>query len=148
MKYIFLAYIAWKKSWKNGHFWTKTIGWPVWKSVNYSTFWTSCFYTLERRFILLEYHKRHFPGQYCLKKKTWKNGHFWTETMGFFRLLELFVFIAWKGVFSFLNIIKGIFLAYIAWKKKLEKCPFLSQYIGLTPLEKCQFFDFLNFLFF
>ena len=36
----------------------------------------------ERRFFILEYHKRHFPGLYCLKKKSWKNGHFWTKTTG------------------------------------------------------------------
>ena len=46
------------------------------------SFWTSCFYSLERCFFVLEYHKRHFPGLYCLKKKSWKNGHFWTKTMG------------------------------------------------------------------
>ena len=40
------------------------------------------FYSLEWRFFVLEYHKRHFPGLYCLKKKSWKNGHFWTKTMG------------------------------------------------------------------
>ena len=27
------------------------------------------FFSLERRFIVLEYHKRHFPGLNCLKKK-------------------------------------------------------------------------------
>ena len=27
------------------------------------------FYSLERRFFVLEYHKTHFPGLYCLKKK-------------------------------------------------------------------------------
>ena len=32
-------------------------------------------------------------------------------------------------------------------KKSLEKWPFLNQNDGLTPLEKCQFFDFWNFLF-
>ena len=32
-------------------------------------------------------------------------------------------------------------------KEKLEKWPFLDQNHGLIPLEKCQFFDFLNFLF-
>ena len=56
-------------------------------------------YSLERRFLVLEYHKRHFCGLNCLKKK------------------------------------------------KLEKLPFLDQNPWLTPLEKCQFFDFLNFLF-
>ena len=65
----------------------------------FSTFSTSCFYSLERRFFVLEYHKRLFPGQYCLKKK-------------------------------------------------LEKWPFSDQTHGLTPLENCQVFDFLNFFFF
>ena len=32
-------------------------------------------------------------------------------------------------------------------KEKVEKWAFLDQNHGLTPLEKCQFFDFLNFLF-
>ena len=35
-------------------------------------------YSLERRLFVLEYRKRHFAGLYCLKKKSWKNGHFWT----------------------------------------------------------------------
>ena len=61
----------------------------------FSTFRTSCFDSLERRFFVLEYYKRHFPSLYCLKKESWKNGHFWSK-----------------------------------------------------PLEKCQFFQFLNFLFF
>ena len=65
----------------------------------YSTCCTSCFYSLKRRFSVLEYHKRHFPGLYCDKKK------------------------------------------------KLEKWLFLDQNNGLTPMEKCFFFDFLNFLF-
>ena len=56
--------------------------WVTWKNVNFSTFLTSCFYILEKRFLVLEYRKRHFPGLYCLKKTTWKNGHFWTKTMG------------------------------------------------------------------
>ena len=32
-------------------------------------------------------------------------------------------------------------------KKKLEKWPFLEPNHGLNPLEKCQFIDFLHFLF-
>ena len=70
--------------------------------------------------------------------------------MTIFRLFELFkllVFIAQKGIFSFQNIIEYIFLVYIASKKKFQQWPFLNQNHGLTPLEKCQFFDFLNFLF-
>ena len=67
-----------KKNMKNGHFWTKTMGYPRWKNVNFSTSWTSFLYSLESRFFVLEYRKRHFPG---LKKKSWKNGHFWTRTI-------------------------------------------------------------------
>ena len=61
-----------KKGWKNGHFWTKTMGQPLWKNVKFSSFWTSCFYSLERRFFDLEYHKRHFTDLYCQKKKVRK----------------------------------------------------------------------------
>ena len=74
----------------------------------------------------------------------------WVHSFGklsLFRLFELFVFIAQKGDFSFYNFVKDIFLAYITFKKKQEKCPFLDQNYGLTALKKCQFFDFLNFLF-
>ena len=67
--------------------------------------------------------------------------------MSIFRVFELLVFIAYKGVFSVQNMVKDIFLAYIAFKKNLEKWPFLDQNHGLTPMEICQFFDILNFLF-
>ena len=40
------------------------------------------FYSLERRFFILTYRKRHFPGLHCLKKKSLKNGHYWTKAMG------------------------------------------------------------------
>ena len=69
------------------------------KNVNFSTFRTSCFYSLKERFLVLKYRKRHFPGLYCLKKK------------------------------------------------KFEKWPILDKQQSVNPLEKCQFFDFLNFLF-
>ena len=42
---------------------------------------------------------------------------------------------------------KDIFLAFNALEKKLEKWPFFDQSHGLTPLEKCQFFHILKFLF-
>ena len=105
-------------------------------------------------FFVLEYRKRNFPGLYCLKKKSWKNVHFSPKPrvnpfrkMSIFRHFELLVFIAQTGIFSFSSIVKTIFLVYIALKKKLEKFPFLDQNHGLTLLEKCQFVDFLNFLF-
>ena len=36
----------------------------------------------------------------------------------------------------------------MAKKKKLEKWPFLDQNHGLTPLQKCQFLNFLNLFFY
>ena len=78
------------------------------------------------------------------RQKPWVN-HFGKKSI--FRLFELLVFIPQKGVFSFQNILKDIFLAYIATKKKFQKWPFLDQNDGLTPSEKSQFFDFLNLLF-
>ena len=67
--------------------------------------------------------------------------------MSIFRLFELLVFIAQKGVFSFQNIIKDIFLAYIALEEKVGKMGIFGGKPWVNHLEKCQFFDFLNFLF-
>ena len=39
---------------------------------------------------------------------------------------------------------RDFFLAYFAQKKRFEKWPFWDQNHGLTPLEKCQFFDVLT----
>ena len=50
-----------------------------WKNLNFSTFWTSCFYSLERRFFILEYRKTHFPAMYCLKTKRGKMANFKPE---------------------------------------------------------------------
>ena len=52
---------------------------PVWKNVNFSTFWTSSLNRLQRRFFALEYHKRHFLGLYFLKKKVGKKAIFWPK---------------------------------------------------------------------
>ena len=58
-----------KKFKKNGNFWTITMGQPPLKNINFSTFWTSCFYSVERRFFVLEYPERHFPCLCCLKRR-------------------------------------------------------------------------------
>ena len=145
-------------------YWLKKIGkWPFLdqnheltplKNVNFLTFWASCFYSLKRRFIVLEYHKRHFPGLYCLNKKSWKNGHFWTKTMGYslwknvnFPFFWTSSFYSLERRFIILEYHKRHFSGLYCLKKKLEKWPFLDQNHGLTPLEKCQFFAFLDFLF-
>ena len=114
VKDIFLAYIAKKE---------KLEKWPFLdgRMSIFLTFRSFCFYSLERRFFVLEYRRRHFPGLYCLKRKVGQMAIFgpkpWVNPFGkmsIFRLLELFVFIAQKVVFSFQNIVKDIFLAYIA----------------------------------
>ena len=73
-------------------------------------------------FLILEYGKTHFSGQYYLKKKSLKTGHFWSNypfgKISIFRLFELLISIAQKSGFSFQNIVKNNSLAYIALKKK------------------------------
>ena len=64
---------------------------PVEKNANIWTFGTSCFYSVERRFLALDYRKRLFPGLYRLKRKVGK--------MAIFRMVEILVFIAKKGLF-------------------------------------------------
>ena len=73
----------------------------------------------------------------------------WVNLFGkisIFRLFELLVFIALKGVFSFYNIVKVIFQAYIQYKK-VRKTASFGPKRWVKPFEKSQFFDFLNFLF-
>ena len=72
---------------------------PRWKNLNFSTFETSCFYSLKRRFFILEYRKTHFPGLFCLKKKHGKMANFgqkpWVNPfakISIFSLFELAVF--------------------------------------------------------
>ena len=73
---------------------------PLEKCQFFDFFLTSCFYCLEMRFIVLEYHKTHFPSLYFLKKKG-KRANFltipWVNPFGkmsIFRLFELIGFIA------------------------------------------------------
>ena len=77
------------------------MGYPLWKNVNFSTFGTFGFYSLERRFFVLEYRRRYFPGLCCLKRKVGKMAIFgpkpWVNPFGkvsIFGLFEVLVFIA------------------------------------------------------
>ena len=127
---------------------------PFGKKVNFSTFRTSSFYSLEKPFFVLEYRKRHFPGSYCLKKKLEKwpildenYGLTPLEKCHFFDVLN-FLFLWPKKAFFCSRISQKTFSWHILpQKKKLEKGPSFEQNHGLTPLGKCQFFDFLKFLF-
>ena len=67
--------------------------------------------------------------------------------MSIFRLFELLVFFSLERPFLS-RISKNTLSGPILPKnKKFEKSPFLDQNHRLTPLEKCQFFDFFNFFF-
>ena len=131
------------------------MGQPLLKDVNFSTFWTSCFYSPERRFSIVKYGKRHFSGLYSLKKKVGKMAifrrkpwvipfgkkfnfsAFWTS--GFYTLERRFFVLEYRK--------RHFSCRYWLKKKKLKKWPFFGQNHGLTPLKKCQFLDFLNFWF-
>ena len=110
-------------------------------------------YSLERPFFALQYHKTHFPGLYCLKKTDGKIANFWAKPwvipfgkMSIFRFFKLVVF--WTcSFFLVLEYHKTHFRGLYCLKKKMEKLPIFEQNHGLNPLEKCQFFDFFNFLF-
>ena len=90
-----------KKTGKMAVFGPETWVNPFGKNVNFSTFWTSCFYRLGRRFFLLEYRKRDIRRLYWLKgnfgkmvifgPKPWVNPF---EKMSIFGLFGLLVFIA------------------------------------------------------
>ena len=64
-----------------GNFGPKPRTSPFGKMSIFRLFKLFLFYSLGRRFFLVEYHKTHLPGLYSLKKKRWKNGQFWTKTM-------------------------------------------------------------------
>ena len=129
----------------------------LWKNVDFSTFWTSSSYRLERRFFVLQYDKRQFPGNYCLKRKLGKMATFgpkpWVNPFGKNVNISTFwtscIYNLKRPVLN-LEYSKRHFPGlYCLKKKKFEKWPFLDQNHGswIFPLGKCQFFDFLNFLF-
>ena len=82
-----------------------------WKIVNISTFLTCCFYSLERRFFLLEYLKRHFSGLFCLKKYGEKMANYgpkpWINNFGNMSIFRLFELV-------FLNSLKGVYCSIIS----------------------------------
>ena len=54
------------KTWKNCQFFYQNHGLTPLENSTFSTFWTSCFYSVETRFFFLEYRDTHFPGLCCL----------------------------------------------------------------------------------
>ena len=125
------------------------IGPKPWKKVNFSTFELLLFIVHKGDFSFQNIVKDFFLSYIALKSVE-KMAIFGPKPrvnpfgkMSIFRLFEGLVFIGQKGDFRFQTIVKDIFLGFIALKNKLEKWPFQDQ----NPLEKCQCFVFLNFLF-
>ena len=123
----------------------------LWKNVNFSTVWISGFCSLETRFLVLEYHKRHFPGLYCPNKKVRKTAIFgpkpWVNPCGKMRIFRFFLtscFYSLERRFSVLEYQKSHFPCLYCLKKKVGKMAFFGpKPCGLTPFEKFQFFDFV-----
>ena len=121
VKDIFLAYIAKKKVEKIVIFGPKPCVNPFGKTSIFRRFELLIFIAQKGVFSLQNMVKDIFLAHIAQKKKVEKMAIFgpkpWVNPFGkmsIFRLFELLVFIAQKGVFSLQFIVKGIFLAYLA----------------------------------
>ena len=69
------------------------------------------------------------------------------EKSQFFDFLNFLFLWARKAFFCSRRLENTLSWPILPKKKDMEKWPFFDQNYGLTPLEKSQFFDFLNLLF-
>ena len=106
-----------KQCLKNGNFWTKANVNPCGKM---------SIFRLSELFVFIA-QKNKVVKMAISGPRTWVNPF---GKMSIFRLFQLRFFIAQKAVFSFQNMVKDIFLAYIELKKKLENWPFLDKTMG------------------
>ena len=113
------------------------------------------FIAYEGVFLVLKYHKRHFLGLHCLKKKVEKMGIFkpkpWVNPFGkmsIFRLFELLVFIAYEGVFLVLEYHKRHFLGLYCLKKKVGKMAIFGPKPWVNPFGKTSIFRLFELLVF
>ena len=121
------------RRWKNfKFFFIKTMDYPHWKnpdSLTFSTFW---FFSLKTLFSFLEYQNH---GLSPLEKSQ------------FFNFFD-FLILESKNTFFLSRILSNIFCWLILpIIKKMENFQIFDQNHGVTPLEKCQFLDFLTFCF-
>ena len=117
----------------------------------FSTFCTSCVYSLERRFFALEYRKRHFPCPYCPKKtklekwpfldqNLWKNGTFFTFWTSCLYSLKSRFFVLEYG--------KRHFPGLYCLKKKLGKMGIFRPKPWVNPFGKMSIFRLFELLVF
>ena len=103
--------------------------------------------------MVLEYRKRNFPGLYCPNKKLekWrfldlKPGLTFLKNVNFLTVLT-FRFYSLERCFLVLEYRKTHFPGLQCLKKQLGKMAIFGPKAWVNPLEKCQFFDFLNLFF-
>ena len=98
-----------------------------------------------RKFLFfVKYGKRHFPGLLWLKKMLEKLP--FLEKCQFSDFLN-FLFYSLESWFFVVKYRKGNFPGLYCRKKKVGKMVIFGRKPWVIPLGKCQFFDFLNFLF-
>ena len=121
---------------ENGHFLPKTMDKPLWKNLNFSTFWSSCFYSLERCFFVLGYRKTDFSWPILRKIKRRKNGQFcepkpWTNPFGkfgfFWTFLKLDISCLESVLFYPEYKINDVFWLDLPKNNQREKWPFLTK---------------------
>ena len=101
------------------------------------------FYSLERRFVVLEYCKSHFPNQYCLQKKVGKIAIFgpkpWVNPFrktSIFRHFEFPFFYSRKRRFFVLEYCKSHFPNQYCLKKKVGKTAIFETKPWVNPFKK------------
>ena len=106
-------------------------------------------------FFVLDYRKRHFPGLYCLKRKVGKMAIFgpkpWVNPLGrmsMFRLFELLVFIASKGVFFVLEYRKRHFPGLCCLKEKFGKIAIFGPKPWVNPFAKMSILELFKLVVF
>ena len=131
--------IFWPKPWVN----------PFGKMSTSSTFWNSWLYNLDRRFFVLEYRKRHFPGLHCFKKKVGKMTIFrpkpWVTPLEKCQFFDFWTFCFFRPERRFFDLeyrTTHFPALYFLKNKSWKHDHFLTK-----TMEKRKFFDFSNFLF-
>ena len=109
----------------------------------YFDFFNFLFLQARKAVFFLEHHKTHFPGLYCQNTKRWKISIFGPKpcTNPFGKNVNFSTFLtscfySLERRFFFQNILKGIFLAYIAGKNTVQKWTILDQNQLDQPLWK------------
>ena len=120
---------------------------PFGKMSNFRLFETSCFYSLEKRFFVLEYRKRHFPGLYCLKKKKLEKWPFLDQNHGLnplekgeFSTVWTSCFYSVETRFFVLEYNERHFLGLYCLKKNVGKAAIFGPQPSVNPFWKMSIF--------